>query len=262
MSEYREINFKKKFGQNFLSDKNLLSSIVRDASITKDDVVLEIGAGAGALTEFLVSSAKKVVSFEVDNELEKVLAAKFSDSDNIKIVYEDFLKVEEQELYSLLGCDFKVVANLPYYITSPIITKLCTLKHRPKVIVIMVQKEVGERITARAGHSDYGYFSAFISANADSKVVRNVNRKMFTPVPNVDSCIVRLDLKDNGYNQDFFEFLKQAFKMKRKTLVNNLSASFDKTKVITALNSLKLDNSIRAEAIDIEQFYKLYELIS
>ena len=263
MGEYKDINFKKKFGQNFLSDKNLLASIVSDAGVTEDDVVLEIGAGAGALTEFLVKTAKRVVAFEIDTELKEVLEEKFSDFDNIQIIYDDFLNFNEENLYPLVGEKFKVVANLPYYITSPIITKLFNMKNRPETISVMVQKEVGERMIATNKKGDYGYFSAFVSANADAKITRNVNRKMFTPVPNVDSCIVRLDVKNNIYEPEFYEFLKHSFAMKRKTIKNNISNKYNvgKEDIDNALKTLGYNESVRADSLSLNDLYKIYKQI-
>lgn len=260
MKEYNDINFKKKFGQNFLSDKNLLSSIVRDAGIEEDDTVLEIGPGAGALTIELVKRSKKVVAIEIDTELKVKLDEKFESFDNIEIIYDDFLNIKEELIYEKLGENFKVVANLPYYITTPILTKLFGFKNRPKTIVVMVQKEVGERIVATKDKGDYGYFSAFVTANANAKITRQVNRKMFTPAPNVDSCIVRLDLKENPYDNKFFDFLKACFSMKRKTIKNNLEKSLglEKKKVEDALVGLNMDMSVRADALSVEELYNVY----
>ena len=257
-----KINFKKKFGQNFLTDKNLLASIVRDAGITSEDVVIEIGAGAGALTEQLALVCKKLISFEIDTELEELLNSKFEKFENVNIIYEDFLNFDDNKINELSGENFKVVANLPYYITTPILTKLFNLKYRPKTISVMVQKEVGERITASQKDSSYGYFSVFVQANADAKIVRQVNRKMFTPAPNVDSVIVRLDLKQNVYPKEFFNFLKQAFQMKRKTLINNLSSySISKQEMADKLISLGLSEGVRADSLSIEELYKIYNVL-
>ena len=170
-------NFKKKFGQNFLTDKNLLESIVSDAGITKNDVVLEIGAGAGALTEPLSNHAKKVVSFEIDKDLVSVLEEKFNGKDNIKFVFGDFMSFSQEQISELVGDKFKVVANLPYYITTPILSKLFEMKNPPETVVVMVQKEVAERLVATKDSSAYGYFSAFVSAYANAKITRQVNRK-------------------------------------------------------------------------------------
>ncbi len=263
MSEFSDINFKKKFGQNFLSDKNLLSSIALDAGITGDDVVLEIGAGAGALTSELVKRAKKVVSFEIDKELLSLLNDKFKNVNNLEIIYEDFLNFNEDILLEKIGTSFKVVANLPYYITTPILTKLFNLRVRPQVIVVMVQKEVGERIVAMPKSSSYGYFSVFVQANADAKITRIVNKKMFYPVPKVDSCIVKLTPKDNVYNNNFFDFLKNCFAMKRKTLVNNLEKAYGIKKLTLEekLKKLNISENARADGLAIDELNKIYKEI-
>ncbi|MBQ7466648.1 MAG: ribosomal RNA small subunit methyltransferase A [Clostridia bacterium] len=261
MENLKDINFKKKFGQNFLTDTNLLKAIVSDANVCEDDVVIEIGAGAGALTKELAKKAQKVISFEVDTELESVLKENLKEFDNISIIFEDFLNFDEEKIYALAGDNFKIVANLPYYITTPIITKLFNLKNRPSSIVVMVQKEVGERIVATAKNGNYGYFSAYVKANADAFIVRNVGRKMFTPPPKVDSCIVVMSLKENEYPKEFFEFLKNVFKMKRKTLLNNISASYDINKSELEKKVGKEKLSQRADALDIENLYQLYSEI-
>lgn len=263
MSEFSDINFKKRFGQNFLSDKNLLSSIALDADITGDDVVLEIGAGAGALTSELVKRAKKVISFEIDKELLSLLNDKFKNVNNLEIIFEDFLNFNEDILLEKIGTNFKVVANLPYYITTPILTKLFNLRVRPQVIVVMVQKEVGERIVAMPKSSSYGYFSVFVQANADAKITRIVNKRMFYPVPKVDSCIVKLTPKNNVYNINFFDFLKNCFAMKRKTLVNNLEKAYGIKKLTLEekLKKLNISENARADGLAIDELNEIYKAI-
>lgn len=262
MGEFDKINFKKKFGQNFISDKNLINSIVKDSKITLDDVVVEIGVGAGTLTKCLAENAKKVIAFEIDEELKPLLEEKFNDNSNVSIIFEDFLNVDENLLNDLVGGEYKVVANLPYYITTPILTKLFEFKNRPKTISVMVQKEVGERIVATNKSREYGYFSVFVQANADAKIVRNVNRKMFTPVPNVDSVIVRLDLKDNVYEKGFFDFLKMAFAMKRKTLVNNVEKLYSLTKaeIEEKFETNGVSKTVRADSLSLSQLYDIYSI--
>ncbi len=258
-----DFKFKKKFGQNFLTDKNLLASIVRDGEVGSEDTVIEIGPGAGALTEQLSLAAKKVVAYEIDTDLKDMLDQKFSGS-NVEIFYEDFLKLNDELILKNAGENYKVVANLPYYITTPILSKLLGLRVRPKQIVIMVQKEVGERITAKPGSSSYGYFSAFIAANGLAKITRQVSRKMFTPVPNVDSCVVKITPNDSTYDSGLNKFLISCFSMKRKTLVNNLSKCYklDKTLLEKILNEKNLDTSIRADALDVGRLMKIYQKIA
>ena len=260
MGEYSNINFKKKFGQNFLSDTNLLISIVHDADITNQDTVVEIGAGAGALTAQLVKVAKKVIAFEIDNELQDLLKEKFKENNNIEFVFEDFMNYDLALLSEKIEGNFKVVANLPYYITTPIITKLFEMKNKPQTIVVMVQKEVGERMIATEKKGDYGYFSVYVKANANAKITRPVNRKMFTPMPNVDSCVVRLDLHENQLDNKFFEFLKACFLMKRKTLANNLNKalSIPKQQTEAVLEKVGLNGAERADNLALEQLISVY----
>ena len=258
MRDLENINFKKKFGQNFLTDTNLLKAIVTDAGICETDTVVEIGAGAGALTCQLAHVAKKVVSFGIDKDLQSILNKNLAKYNNIQIIYEDFLNFDEEKIYQLAGENFKVVANLPYYITTPIISKLFTLKYRPETVVVMVQKEVGERFVATSKSGNYGYFSAFVAANADAKIIRNVKKDMFTPAPKVDSCIVKMELKNNKYPAKFFDFLKNVFKMKRKTLLNNIVASYDLSKQMLEEKIDKYTLLSRADSLDIEQLYQIY----
>lgn len=256
-------NFKKKFGQNFLTDKNLLESIVNDAGITSDDVVLEIGAGAGALTEPLSCHAKKVVSFEIDKELIPLLNEKFAGKDNVQFVFGDFLSFSEKEIFALVGEKFKVVANLPYYITTPILSKLFEMEHAPETVVVMVQKEVAERLVADEKSSAYGYFSAYVSAYAKAKITRQVNRKMFTPMPNVDSAIVRFDLKKNPHEKEFSLFLQNVFKMKRKTLANNISSVYNlsKEEIDKKLENSNFSSKDRADNLSVSSLYEIYCLL-
>lgn len=221
-----EFQTKKKFGQNFLTDKNLLSAICDDAQITKEDEVLEIGAGMGALTEFLAKNAKRVVSFEIDRELKDYLLSK--QFENVEFVFDDVMKHSLDEIEERFEGDYKIVANLPYYITSPIIFKFLGKSKKLKSLTVMVQKEVAERMIADNRSKDYGVLSVSISVCADAKITRGVNRKMFSPPPNVDSAVVRIDIK-NKHDLDldkFFEFAKKIFSMRRKTLLNNLSQGY------------------------------------
>lgn len=256
-------NFKKKFGQNFLTDKNLLDSIVTDAGITNNDIVLEIGAGMGALTEPLSRRAKKVVSFEIDEELIPQLTSKFECCENVQIVFQDFLNTSPSQITDLVGTNFKVVANLPYYITTPILSKLFELDCPPKTIVVMVQKEVGERLVATEKSASYGYFSAYVASFAKAKITRQVNRKMFTPIPNVDSCIVRLDLNDRHYEKDFLLFLQNVFKMKRKTLANNIASAYglNKQYIDDRLKNSKFSALQRADSLSVGSLYEIFCLI-
>lgn len=251
----KNFNFKKKFGQNFLTDKNLLVSICADAEIDFSDQVLEIGAGMGALTVPLCERSKKVVSYEIDLELQESL--KSLGYDNLTLHFEDALEKPLCEIESEFDGEYKLVANLPYYITSPLIFKFLGSK-KLKSLTIMVQKEVGDRIVATKGSKDYGVMSLSCAFFGNAKIMRKVPRQMFTPAPDVDSCIVRLDIEKNKYDLDrdtYFKLIKTAFKSRRKTLLNNLSEGLSVSK--NSLLGLNIDLSRRAEQLLIDEFILL-----
>ncbi len=260
-----EFEMKKKFGQNFLRDKNLLAAIVCDAGITKDDTVIEIGPGAGALTAALCQKAKRVICFEIDKELESVLAENLKDYDNVQVIFKDVMKVDMSEIEALAGEQFKLVANLPYYITTPIIFKFLEESDKIKTLAIMVQKEVAQKIVATPKDEGYGVLSVMTNFYADTKICRIVGRKMFFPAPKVDSAIVRLDIKQNEHSKEFAAKFKQivfaSFSMRRKTLLNNLSTSLhiSKEEVTQKLLSLGINPSARAETLDVEDFVRLVD---
>ena len=254
--------FKKKFGQNFLTDKNLLEKIVLEAGVTKDDTVVEIGAGKGALTEMLSKHAKKVYAFEIDSELFETLTGKFNGS-NVRLIFEDVMKVSDRWLNEIVGEKFKLVANLPYYITSPILTRF--LKNKNLIsCTVMVQEEVADRIVASPKTKDNGVLSIMCQVFGSAKKVMRVNRKMFYPVPNVDSAVVRIDRFDGQVEEnqeEFFDFVKKAFSMRRKKLSTNLETkNIKKEEIEKVLVSLGLSQSARAEELSIDDFKNLYLL--
>ena len=255
-----EINFKKKFGQNFLTDGNLLSAIVSDSGVSSSDVVVEVGPGAGALTAKLCEKAKFVYAFEIDTELEPVLKQNLAEYNNVEVVFKDFLNISTDELAGIVGNDFAVVANLPYYITSPLISKFLTCGLNVKSLTIMVQKEVGDRIVAKPKNKDYGVLSIIIQLCADTKITRFVGRQMFTPAPNVDSCIVHCSITNipKNYNQ-IVGFVKQCFSARRKTLSNNLSKIYSKEQIAQAFALNSINPAARAEELSPQEFVKLYE---
>ncbi len=216
---------KKKYGQNFLTDNNLLSSICHDANLQKEDTVVEIGAGMGALTKHLSANCGRVLSFEIDEDLREILRG--LNLSNVEFVFQDVLKVSLEEIEEKIKSEYKIVANLPYYITSPIIFKFLQ-SEKIQSLTVMVQKEVGERMTALPNSKDYGVLSVCLAVLGKSHITRIVKRNMFTPAPNVDSCIVKIEIKKpyNIKNYDkFFSFVKMIFSMRRKTLQNNLVQS-------------------------------------
>lgn len=251
-------NTKKKFGQNFLTDRNLLSAICDDAKLDVNDEVLEIGAGMGALTDFLAKKTRKVISYEIDKDLEPYLMKKRYS--NVKFVFSDILKIDLGEIEKDFTKDYKIVANLPYYITTPIIFKFLGVS-KAKSLTIMVQKEVADRMIADVGSKDYGVLSISIAVLGGAKLTRNVNRKMFNPQPNVDSAVVRIDVS-NPYNivdfGGFFEFVKKIFAMRRKTLLNNLVEGYkvDKSKLQDIYGE---DLKRRAENFTVEEIIGLWK---
>ena len=192
--------FKKKLGQNFITDLNLLNAIVCDADIKSDDNVLEIGVGAGTLTKAIAGSAKKVVGYELDKNLADVLALSLQGIDNAEIVFKDFLKATPEEVNAMFNGPFKVVANLPYYITTNIIFALVEKPFNVTSLTLMVQKEVADRLSSKAGTKDYGTITVELDSIGTVQTKRVVDRKMFMPMPNVDSAIVNITLNKNKYD--------------------------------------------------------------
>lgn len=258
--------FKKKFGQNFITDKNLLASIVAQAGVSVDDTVVEIGCGAGTLTKALAEVAKKVVSFEVDKSLQPVLSRTLAGVDNAEIVFKDFLKVNLEELENKTG-DYCVVANLPYYVTTPLIMKLLEEGKRVKSITVMVQEEVARRLCAKENSPDYGAITAVIALRASAQIIKKVPRTMFTPRPNVDSAVVKLTVQDGRLSVSDPELYKKtvhsAFLSRRKTLENNLVNSFRLTReeAQNILNACGIDVKARGETLSPEAFASLSDEI-
>ena len=260
------IKFKKNLGQNFIFDTNLLRAIVNDAGITSDDDVLEIGVGAGTLTKEICQKANKVISFEIDTDLKERIENTLEGQNNSTVIYKDFMEVTNEEIFALFGGDIKVVANLPYYITTPIIFRLLEIP-KIKSITIIVQKEVAASICAKNNSSDYGILTIMINSVADTSIRRIVNRKMFTPSPNVDSAICHIEINRNKYNirdYKFFEKVVQsAFLHRRKMLISNLKNTFGYSGdfLLNVFNKLNLNNTIRGEALSIDEFVALADML-
>lgn len=260
-----ELKYKKQYGQNFIYDTNLLKAIVNDAEVCCDDEVLEIGVGVGSLTKCLCQKAKKVVCYEIDESLKQRIENNLCDFNNFEINFKDIMQAGEDEINKKFAKPFKIVANLPYYITSPIIFKFLEGNYNLKSLTIMVQKEVADRICAEENSKDYGILSVMIKANANAKIVRQINRKMFTPVPNVDSSLVKIDICKNKFNikdaQKYRLFIKQSFSMRRKTLTNNLKGFCEKTELLEVLKKLNLKENVRSEQISVENLVNIYKLL-
>ena len=249
----------KKLGQNFLINESIIYDIVKKANVTKEDVVIEIGPGLGSLTKELINNAKKVIAIELDPNMIDILKSRFGILDNFEVIYGDVLKIDLEEL--IKGYDsVKVVANLPYYITTPIIMKLLEDKLKIKSITVMVQKEVGERICATHKDKEYGAITVSVQYYSEPQIIIDVPKENFLPAPEVDSCVIRLDMREKPLvslkdEKLFFRLVKGAFTQRRKTINNSLTCSGkSKEEIIAALNKLGIDSKLRAENLSIQQY--------
>lgn len=272
--ERHGFTFKKSFGQNFLTDTNILQKIVDTAEIDKNVNVIEIGPGIGALTEFLAENAAEVMAFEIDERLVPILEDTLRDHDNIKVINEDVLKADLQtrvKEFKNPNLPIKVVANLPYYITTPILMHLIESKIPFAEFVVMMQKEVADRISAEPNTKAYGSLSIAVQYYMTAKVAFVVPRTVFVPAPNVDSAILKMtrreqplvEVKDEDF---FFRVSKISFVHRRKTLWNNLTSHFGKseevkTKLEQALVNANIKPSIRGEALSIPDFARLSDAL-
>ena len=266
-------NFQKKFGQNFLIDTRVLERIVTEAGVTKDDMVLEIGPGIGTLTQYLCEHARKVIAVEIDKNLIPILSDTLSEYSNVQVLNEDILKVDIAALAEIEneGKPIKVVANLPYYITTPIIMGLFESHVPIDSITIMVQKEVADRMQTGPGNKDYGALSLAVQYYAKPEIVANVPPNCFMPRPNVGSAVIRLtkhqiprvEVKDEKL---MFRIIRASFNQRRKTLQNGLKNSpelnVSKEQVVNALKEMSLPENVRGETLSLEQFARLSDLLS
>ena len=263
-----EFAFQKKFGQNFLIDTHVLDKIIQAAGVTKDDCVLEIGPGIGTMTQYLAEAAGHVVAVEIDSKLIPILKETLADYDNVTVIHADILKTDINELTQKFngGRPIKVVANLPYYITTPIIMGLFEGQVPIDNITVMVQKEVADRMQVGPGSKDYGALSLAVQYYAEPYIVANVPPNCFMPRPNVGSAVIRLARHKNPpvSAQDpglMFRLIRASFNQRRKTLQNGLNNSpevpYSKEQIISAIESLGLSPSVRGEALNLEQFAAL-----
>lgn len=267
-----QFRIKKHYGQNFLKDHNLLQKIVRESEIGKNSGVIEVGPGLGSLTEYLIASAKKVVAYEIDSDLIPILNQRFGQTDSFTLVHKDILNVDiDSDIKQYFqGCDeIVVVANLPYYITTPILMRFLETSKLVNRLILMMQSEVGLRVTSKPSTKDYNALSVVINYRAETKYLFKVPRTVFVPEPNVDSAIVEIRVKENvskrAVNEPFFfDFVHRCFTQRRKTLLNNLRDSyqqFDRTQLESLLSSLGYSLTIRAEALDIMDFINLSDRV-
>ncbi len=267
-----EFCFQKKFGQNFLIDGHVLDKIIAGAGVTKDDMVLEIGPGIGTMTQYLAEAAGKVVAVEIDRNLLPILQETLADYDNVKVIHADVLSLDLEKLVQEEngGRPIKVVANLPYYITTPIIMALFE-QHVPLAnVTVMVQKEVAARMKSGPGSKDYGALSLAVQYYAEPYIVANVPCNCFMPRPNVDSAVIRLtryeeppvQVKDEKM---LFKIIRASFNQRRKTLQNGLNNSselnFTKDQIAAAIAEAGFSPSVRGEALTLEQFARLTDIL-
>ena len=253
--------FKKKFGQNFIIDENIINGIITKAEIDDETLVIEIGPGAGSLTNGIAKKAKNVLCYEIDTTLENMLKDNLKEYNNIEIIFGDFLNanvIEDIKKYNYKK--LYVVANLPYYITTPIILKLIEDKIMPDKIVVMVQKEVGDRFKAKPGTKDYSSLSVYLNYYFSITKLMDISRNVFMPKPNVDSIVVEFKKNENNIKLNdkdvFFKLVRDSFVQKRKTLRNNLK-NYDLNKIEEVLKKHNFDLSVRAEQISIEIFAEI-----
>ncbi len=259
--EENDFSFKKKYGQNFIVDENVIDSALKDIELDKDTLVIEVGPGAGSLTYKLATLSKQVLCYEIDESLKEILSENLSEFKNIDIIFDDFLKRNVQE--DIRKYTYKklfVVANLPYYITTPIITKFIEDNVLVDKIVVMVQKEVGDRFKALPNSKDYGSLTVYLNYYFIVRKVMNVSRNVFMPKPNVDSIIIEFKRKEErlmlNNESFFFQLVRDSFKQKRKTLRNNLR-NYNLEKIEEVLNRNDMDLSVRAEQLTIDQFVEI-----
>ena len=256
MSDISNFEFKKKFGQNFLKDNNVLNNIVEKSDIEEETLVIEIGVGAGYLTKYIASKAKYVIGFEIDESLKAIIYNNLKDFNNVEIVYEDFLKANVIEI--LKKYDYKnvyVIANLPYYITTPIIEKIIDLNIAER-LVVMVQKEVGDRFNAKIGTKEYNSLTLYLNYYFKISKVMDVSRNSFIPKPNVDSAVIRFDryYRDDCKSENkLFSLIRDSFQFKRKNLRNNLKG-YNLESIEKTLNKYGKDLTVRAENLSLEEF--------
>lgn len=262
--------FSKGLGQNFLIDGNIINKIVEAADIDDNSGIIEIGPGFGTLTQGLCKKAKKVVAIEIDESLREVHKETIP-YDNIKVIYEDFMKIDVDKLIEeeFAGMDVKIVANLPYYITTPIIMKILEDKYKISRIVVMVQKEVANRLNAKPGTKEYSAISLAVQYRADTNIAMIVPSTVFMPRPKVDSAVIalsilkspRIDVVDERM---LFTVIRGSFNQRRKTILNGLSNKFDcpKELVKEVLEKVNIDPGIRGESLSIEEFGRISDEMS
>lgn len=265
--ERHNFSFTKSLGQNFLIDQNIIDKILREGNVQGENI-LEIGSGIGTLTASMAKLAKKVVVVEIDEKLKPILSETLFGFDNVEVIFSDILKTDLDKISkeSFNGESFKVVANLPYYITSPILEYLLKSKSNISEIIVMMQKEVATRIVADVGTKEYGSISVFIKYFGDSEILMNVPKTVFMPKPKVDSAVVKLKIRDHIDVEEvekLEKILRAGFGKRRKTILNSLSSGLnrEKTEVLEILEKLGINENSRAENLSLKEFLELTEML-
>ena len=263
-----DFKFAKKFGQNFLTDENLLDDIVLKSGVSENTTVVEIGAGAGTLTRAIAKRAKKVYAFEIDENLKPVLSKTLEGVYNAEVVFGDIMKTPIESLENMVGEDYMVVANLPYYITTPVITLFLEKATRVTGISVTVQKEVALRLAAEPKTSDYGAITVAVRLAGSAEIIKEIGRELFLPPPNVDSAVVKITIDKNKLagvdRQKYRELVRIVFTMRRKTLANNLikGYGFTRDEAESALKKANLPVTVRGEELSEYDYKNLLEVIS
>lgn len=261
-----DFKFSKGLGQNFLIDNNIINSIIDGSEVGQDDYILEIGPGFGTLTERLVDRAYKLYSVEIDKRLVDVIAYTVGNPDNFELINKDILELDLNKL-ERNSHKLKVIANLPYYITTPIIEHLFKYKDIIDTITVMVQKEVAERMVADFSSKNYSALSLFVENNSDAKIICKVSKNVFMPAPKVDSAVVRMDLKEEDKSVDqklLSDLIRAGFSKRRKTIVNSLSSgnlTISKDEIRKILKELDLKENLRAENLSLDNYKDIARLI-
>ena len=260
-----DFTFQKRFGQNFLTDGNLLDSIVEKAGIGGNDTVVEVGCGGGTLTAAIAKKAKRVIGFEIDGNLEPVLKETLAEYDNVEIIFRDVMKVSAGEIERIAGGDYTVVANLPYYITTPVLMKFLEEGENVTSVTVTVQEEVADRLCALPGTPEYGAITVAVNAAGNAEKVMRIGRNLFYPVPNVDSAVVKITIDRDKYDAETRAMIRSvvraAFQSRRKTLVNNLMQAFkiSRAEAESAVVAAGIGPMTRGETLGVEDYRRLAE---
>ena len=265
ITDLYSFRFSKSLGQNFLVDKNFVDKIVDAADVSEKNVI-EIGPGIGTITYEMAKVAKKVVAIEIDDSLIPIIEENMAEFDNFDLIHEDILKADLEKIVAeeFAGESFKVVSNLPYYITTPIIEKLVTSNLPCKDMTIMVQKEVADRMLATEKDKEYSSLSVFVKYYSDAKKVTNVPKSVFMPQPKIDSTVLKLELRkytDDVDEAKLFSLIHAGFNKRRKTILNSLSDAVEKEKLRLAFEKLGIKNNLRAENLSLDDFINLAKII-